>query len=280
MTFIKSPLRYPGGKSRAVVHISQFIPDFKSYREPFLGGGSVFVHLKQRYNANDYWINDFNKDLYLFWKICKEENRELVNLIRKIKSEYRFGKELYYAFRINRNDSSELEKAARFFILNRITFSGLIDSGGYSEQAFQNRFTESSIDRISDLGCLFEKTTITNKDYEYVVNKNGNDVFIYCDPPYFSTAKSKLYGKNGDLHKDFDHFRFAEVMKKCHHKWLVTYDDCEEIRSNFSFANIYSWTLQYGMNNTGHKAERIGDEVFISNYALKQNHLGCFNKLL
>jgi site-specific DNA-adenine methylase len=43
---IKSPLRYPGGKSRAIKFITQLIPEFKEYREPFVGGGSVFVYLK------------------------------------------------------------------------------------------------------------------------------------------------------------------------------------------------------------------------------------------
>jgi len=46
---IKSPLRYPGGKSRSVEQIASQIPDFQEFREPFLGGGSVFVYVKQRY---------------------------------------------------------------------------------------------------------------------------------------------------------------------------------------------------------------------------------------
>jgi DNA adenine methylase len=43
---IKSPLRYPGGKSRSVDLISKIIPDFDEFREPFLGGGSIFIHTK------------------------------------------------------------------------------------------------------------------------------------------------------------------------------------------------------------------------------------------
>jgi DNA adenine methylase len=45
---IKSPLRYPGGKSKAIDQIAEYIPDsFSEYREPFVGGGSVFIYLKQ-----------------------------------------------------------------------------------------------------------------------------------------------------------------------------------------------------------------------------------------
>lgn len=47
--FIKSPLRYPGGKSRAIELISTLVPEFQEFREPFVGGGSVFIYLKQKY---------------------------------------------------------------------------------------------------------------------------------------------------------------------------------------------------------------------------------------
>ena len=47
-----SPLRYPGGKTRAIKQILPFIPTFKEYREPFAGGASVFFALKQRLPKN------------------------------------------------------------------------------------------------------------------------------------------------------------------------------------------------------------------------------------
>jgi DNA adenine methylase len=89
------------------------------------------------------------------------------------------------------------------------------------------------------------------------------------DPPYYSTTKSKLYGKNGELHLKFDHERFANNMKKCKHLWLITYDDCTEIRRLFNFAYIYPWELQYGMNNYKQKNAKKGKELFITNYKLK-----------
>lgn len=55
---IKSPLRYPGGKSRSVCRISQIIPDFDEFREPFLGGGSVFIYAKQKFPKKKFWVND------------------------------------------------------------------------------------------------------------------------------------------------------------------------------------------------------------------------------
>ena len=124
------------------------------------------------------------------------------------------------------------------FSIKKCTFSGTTLSGGYSEGAFTGRFTESSMKRLNDLAKVINGSTITNYDYEELVKKEGENVFIFLDPPYYSATKSALYGKNGNLHKSFDHQRFAENMKNCEHKWLITYDDSAYIRNLFSFAHI------------------------------------------
>ena len=263
---IKSPLRYPGGKSRAVETIAKLIPRFDEFREPFLGGGSVFVYLKQLYPNKDFWINDLYTDLYNFWVITQSNVVELIEQVYKWREEYSIGKELFYYLKKDMINFNRIEKAAAFFIFNRITFSGTTMSGGYSEGAFKGRFTESSIQRLNDLSQVLYHSTITNLDYEKLINIEGENVFIFLDPPYYSAKKSALYGKNGNLHKAFDHRRFADNMKKCNHKWLITYDDSNYIRKLFSFANILPWNLKYGMRNVTDSSDQNGKELFISNY--------------
>jgi DNA adenine methylase len=75
-----------------------------------------------------------------------------------------------------------------------------------------------------------------------------------------------LYGKRGEIHTAFDHERFADEMKSCTHRWLITYDDSEAVRDLFSFADIVEWELQYGMNNYKQKTAAKGKELFIKNY--------------
>jgi DNA adenine methylase len=128
----------------------------------------------------------------------------------------------------------------------------------------------SSIDRLKELVSVLLETKITDLDYEKVVSAEGRNVFIFLDPPYYSTKNSGLYGKNGHLHKNFDHERFADVMKSCRQYWLITYDDSEFIRKLFSFANIKSWDLTYGMRNVTAKSNQIGKELFIANYSFKK----------
>ena len=268
MNMLKNVLRYPGGKSKAVEKIIANIPaNIKEFREPMVGGGSVSLVVKQLFPNVKVKINDLNYDLICFWKTLRDNPDELIKEVRKIKETYKDGRKLYNEF-TTKNGGNEFERAVRFFVLNRITFSGTVDSGGYSQQAFEKRFTDSAIEKLKLASEIIKDFEITHGDYEKLLFEDGEGVFIFLDPPYYSTAKSKLYGKNGNLHLSFDHERFAANMKKCKHLWLITYDDCTEVRELFSFAYIYPWELQYGMNNYKQKTARKGRELFITNYRI------------
>jgi DNA adenine methylase len=265
----KSPLRYPGGKSKALDRILPHIPlNIGEYREPFVGGGSVFLAVKQLFGnrIKQYWINDLNFDLCCFWLYAKTEIESLADEVDRIKKKYTDGRELFKYLTREDLKLNDFEKAMRFFVLNRITFSGTVDSGGYSQQAFERRFTDSSIARLRNLSFYLSSVRITSGDYENLLFQAGENVFIFLDPPYLSATKSKLYGLKGNLHTAFDHKRFATNMRKCPHKWLITYDDSQEIRELFSFANITEWTLQYGMNNYKQECAAQGQELLIQNY--------------
>lgn len=266
---IKSPLRYPGGKSRAVPLISSLIPSFDEYREPFVGGGSVFIYCKQQFPDKKYWINDLHPSLFRFWKMCQQDVEAVIEKVYQWRHELPEGKELHRFLMSHLSSFTELETAAAFFIINRITFSGTTESGGFSQQAFAGRFTETSIQRLRPFGKLIRDTKITDFDYEEAMQQNGENVFIFLDPPYYSATKSALYGKNGNLHKSFDHLRFANTMKACAHQWLITYDDSPYIRELFSFANILAWDLMYGMRNVSVGSDQKGKELFISNYPIE-----------
>jgi len=270
MTLTKTPLRYPGGKSRAIERMKFLVPkDFEEYREPFVGGGSFFIYLKQKYPKLKIWINDLNPELYYFWKYAQIDSEKLAGEVLKIKKETKDGQKLFTELlKVDVQKISELERATRFFVLNRITFSGVVESGGYSQGAYEGRFTDSSIERVSGLGKLLENVKITNIDYREILKDGDESIFTFLDPPYFKATKSRLYGKNGILHTEFNHQEFSCAVKDCKHSWLITYDDSTEIRENFKFANIYEWELQYGMNNYKQGKADKGNELFISNYSL------------
>ncbi|TFI50856.1 DNA adenine methylase [Mastigocladus laminosus UU774] len=269
----KSPLRYPGGKSKALNTIIKYFPDnFSEFREPFVGGGSIFIYLKQKFPDRKFWINDLNPELYYFWKIAQSNLPQLVKEVRQIKDQYTDGRLLFQELSSIEDTKTltELDRAVRFFVLNRITFSGTVESGGFSQEAFHKRFTDSSIERLEKLeNILTDDIKITNLDYSQLLTTEEKDVFLFLDPPYLMATKSKLYGREGNLHIHFDHQNFAEIVKKCHHNWLITYDNSPQIRDNFQSMNVCEWELQYGMNNYKQSGAAKGKELIITNYQHK-----------
>jgi DNA adenine methylase len=268
---IKSPLRYPGGKSKAIKKLSEFTDiAFKEYREPFVGGGSLFIYLKQCFPDRQFWINDLNTDVYSFWKAAQENLSGMLKLIKKFKKE-KDGKALYQKLlAMNLGELSLIERGARFFVLNRITFSGTTESGGFSERAFQGRFTDSSIDRVAALSEILDKNVkITNLDYSELLKNEVQQqcqILIYLDPPYYSATHSRLYGKKGNLHSGFDHQRFSEEIKACKMNWFISYDNSKFVRELFSFAKQHAWQLQYGMNNSNKDSCLMGEELIVSGF--------------
>jgi len=265
---VKSPLRYPGGKSRGLTEIARHLPpSFFEFREPMTGGGSVFVYMRQRFPDVKVWINDLNFDVFCFWREAQHDVERLVAQIRETKTQETDGRALFAKLKaLNRETLSDFERAVRFFILNRITFSGTIDAGGYSQKAFEGRFTDSSLQRVAELKPILEGIRITHEDYSALLHAEGEGVFIFLDPPYLTATKSRLYGHKGSFHTGFDHQRFGEEMRACRHQWMITYDDAPELRTRFAWANQHAWKLQYGMNNYKQEKAEAGAELILTNY--------------
>ncbi|HEY9777561.1 MAG TPA: DNA adenine methylase [Planktothrix sp.] len=267
---LRSPLRYPGGKQKAIEQISRLLRNSHEYREPLVGGGSVYFHARSLRLAKRYWINDKFAELISFWKtvqdpdMCVRLMKELEQLREKFKSAEQIKK--YFLKAREEKPDDPYREALLFFFFNRVTFSGTTRAGGFSSAASLNRFTASSIERLMPMPEALAGTKITNQGFESVINKPGKDVFIFLDPPYFTATK--LYGHGGSLH-DFDHDRLAHLLKRTDHRFLITYDDCSDIRKLYEWAEIKGWSLRYGMNNCSLQHEsKIGAELFIANYKL------------
>lgn len=269
MPYSLSPLRYPGGKSRVVKRLKNILPrKFKEYREAMVGGGSLFLELLENKYKIKVLINDKYEDLFYFWKFLRDKGEYIYYDIKYIYENYENGKALY-DFLNRDNNWNEYERALRFFILNRITFSGTTESGGYSELSFKKRFTKNSIDKLKKVNKMIKNIEIKNKDYSEILNMPGKNVIIYVDPPYLRNKKSKLYGENGDLHKNFNHKRLVKELKKCKHKWLLTIDDTDYIRKSFKNKkkyDIFPLRVKYGMDNINGTKTKRGKEVIITNY--------------
>ncbi len=268
---IKSPLRYPGGKSKAIKLLYPLIKECDSFYEPFAGGASLGIYVSQTKEIPVY-LNDLNYDVYSFWFAALNFND---NLAKKVVYYFNLPqtKETYSKI-ILETPTNEIERGARFFALNRITFSGTIEAGGYSNTAHKKRFTQSSIERMKKIQELSKKIQVQDKDYKDFLNINfSENAFVFLDPPYYSATKSALYGKNGVLHKEFSHEELFEFLKTSTSKFnfFMTYDNCDFIRNMYlKDFYVYEWKLQYGMTN---KKVNENNELLISNYELKESEL-------
>jgi DNA adenine methylase len=254
-----SPLRYPGGKTRACKIIDNIlleyfdITNFDTIISPFFGGGSFEFYLQNKYGFK-LIVNDKFIPLYNFWKQVKINKSILCDELRKIKS---VSKEQFIEYRntiMNLNDDI-LQQSIQYFIINRCSFSGSTLSGGFSQEASNKRFTLSSINKIEELN--FTNIEIYNYDfYEFINNFNINNSLMFLDPPYYLENKSKLYGNNGDLHQDFNHDLLYDLLntKK---NWIITYNNCEYIRNLYKDFIIIDVNWSYGMNTSKSSSEII-----------------------
>lgn len=270
MSNVKSPLRYPGGKQRLAKALTSYLPEtIKVYREPFFGGGSFFFHMRQTKPDIQVWrVNDLFEPCANFWQVLQRDPDSLLGHVKQYRKRFEGdGRALHHFLRERFSElPSKPAKAAAYFILNRVSFSGLTFSGGYSEAAFTDRFKDSHIKTLNEAAELFNLTSnlfITNQDYREFLEIPGQDVFIFLDPPY-QIDSTTLYGKNGKLHSEFSHEEFAEACKACtEHKWLITYNDSKYIRDLFEpFAKIQTMPVKYSMNSTA----KVTNELVITNY--------------
>lgn len=251
-----SPLRYPGGKTRACkilneILINNFdIKKFDNLISPFFGGGSFEFYLQNNYNFHII-SNDKFKPLYNFWKICFNIKNKEKLYISLSKRKNKITKEKFNKLKENLlSEKNKIKQAEIYFIINRCSFNGSTLSGGFSLEASKKRFTQSSIDKIKNLDL--SKFEIYNLDFEDFLNEN--DGLIFLDPPYY--VKSKLYGNNGDLHENFDHERLFKCISK-KKNWILTYNNCEYIKNLYKNYKIIETNWTYGMNKSKKSSEIV-----------------------
>ena len=255
----QSPLRYPGGKTRACKILDEIVSQYFDISEfdriisPFFGGGSFEFYLQNKYDLRII-ANDKFAPLANFWRTCKTNQSEFVQELETKIDRISKNDFLEYRARIM-EEPEQLEQSVMYFIINRCSFSGATLSGGFSSEASVGRFTTSSIDRIQALDL--SKFQMYNLDFEEFINQHyTSDSLLFLDPPYYLENGSKLYGKNGDLHENFDHERLHRCISK-RGNWMLTYNDCEYIRELYSDFAILDAEWGYSMNKSKKSSEIV-----------------------
>ena len=288
MKALKTCLRYPGGKSRAVTKMDPFFPDlrdYKEFREPFLGGGSVAIHITKKYPDLNIWANDLYEPLVNFWQQLQMFGTDLKNALADLKSSHNdpvSAKTLFLSSKVKINDISvnNFDRAVAFYIVNKCSFSGLTESSSFSPQASNANFSMRGIEKLPDYSQLISKWRITNYSYDYLMDGNRN-VFMYLDPPY--DIKDNLYGNKGSMHKGFDHDKFAADCDNNDMDQLISYNSDQLVKDRFKNWNAAEFDLTYTMRSVGEymRDQKQRKELLLFNYnknpKIQSNFNGCYN---
>jgi DNA adenine methylase len=236
---IKSPLRYPGGKSRAVDIILSYIPrDTKKLCSPFLGGGSV--ELACAAQGMEVKAYDVFEPLVCFWNALLKDNKALHTEVMKY---HPITKDVFKTLqKTNPTMTDDFEKGATFYVLNRSSFSGSTMSGGMSAG---QRFNVSNIDYLKDFKV--DNFTVELMDFRDSIAQNP-DAFLYLDPPYLlDEDKNNLYGNRGDTHRGFDHAALFDLVKD-RDNWVMSYNNGKEILDMYAEFPQVEPQWAYGMS--------------------------------
>jgi site-specific DNA-adenine methylase len=276
MKSLKTPLRYPGGKSRACIKMDPYFPDLRNYdqfREPFLGGGSVAIHITKKYPSLDIWVNDLYEPLVNFWQQLQIFGPDLKDKLVDLKSIHNnpaSAKELFLASKEKINDQSlpSLDRAVAFYVVNKCSFSGLTESSSFSQQASNANFSMRGIEKLPAYSKIIEKWRITNYSYDYLMDGNKG-AFMYLDPPY--DIKDNLYGRKGSMHKGFDHDKFAADCDANDMDQLVSYNSDQLVKDRFKNWNAAEFDLTYTMRSVGEymRDQKQRKELLLFNYGIE-----------
>lgn len=264
----KTPVlfRYPGGKFYALKLLARFWENLEhqEYREPFVGGGSVFfAKNKVQYN----WLNDLDSELICTYDSIKDNEKRNI-LLSKYENEVANKERWREVFEFE--PKNELEIAWKYYYLNRTSFSGKLVSPAWGYRPKRSLPPERWKERIAPCGEKLEGVKLTALDFEKVILADSkNTVLMFVDPPYYKPPKTKHYRNGFNLD---DHHRLAEALKKTKHNFFLTYEDCEEVRDLYSWAIINEVEFFYRVDNSNvEKGKRkMGFELIITNFKLPE----------
>jgi DNA adenine methylase len=208
------PLRWYGGKCRLVSKLLPFVPDHQTYVEVFAGGAALFF---AKDTSPIEVINDLDSGIVNFYRVLRDPGKFkrfqfLVSLTPFSREEHARCKATWADY------EDEVERAHRWFVVNRMCYGGVFDSGfGKSVTAGRNGMATnvasylSTIDRLPQIAARLLRVQLENQDFrEIIEGYDRPETFFYLDPPYvLSTRKNKAYRHEMT---DDDHRELVEAL--------------------------------------------------------------------
>ena len=241
--------------------IARFPTDYKRYIEVFGGGGWVLFHKNP---GNDFEVyNDRNPNLTNLYRCVRDHPDELIaELTYALNSRTDFD----YIRKVMKTQTEipDVKRAAYFYQLIRYSYTSGLDSYASQPHSMWNNFP-----LITNACARLQKVVIENKDFEKLIEQYDRpESFFYCDPPYFETED---YYEDVGFTKD-DHIRLADRLSSIEGKYLLSYNDCPEIRELYEKRGARIESISRLSNIAQrYEAGKQYDELIISNYDTSEN---------
>lgn len=231
----KTPISYYGGKQKLLSTILTKIPEHNLYCEPFLGGAAVFFGKEP---SNVEVINDTNKELMNFYRVCKEKFIDLQSLVR-ITLHSRKAHQDASIINANPHLFTDVQRAWAVWVLSSQSFSAMLD-GTWGAQ----------------LECA---------DALYVIQSRDTvDSFFYCDPPYYNSDCGHYDGYSIE---DFE--RLLITLKSIKGKFLLSSYPSKILSDMAKASGWHQWSLETGVSvngKSGYQKRKV--EVLTANYPI------------
>ena len=259
-----SPLRFPGGKARLEPLLTRIIQasGFQDcrYVEPYAGGAGAGLSLLRRGTVSSIQINDASPAISAFWRSVLETNSDFCDRVASVRLDvdmWRAQKKILS----ESSNASTLDLGFAAFYLNRTNRSGIIGSGGVIGGLAQAgkwkmgaRFNRDGlIERIQWIGSQRDRIRVTDYDAVALLMALDDSIetFVYLDPPYYHNAE-RLYDQ---WYQPEDHTTGCQAVKRLPHPWVVSYDDCPEIRKLYEGVRMRKLSLRYSAARSYQGAE-------------------------
>jgi DNA adenine methylase len=261
---IKTPITYYGGKQKLLPTILSKIPDHNLYCEPFLGGAAIFFGKPK---SKVEVINDTNRELMNFYRVCKEKFLDLQSLVRITLHSRKAHQDANVIYG-NPHLFSDVQRAWAVWVLSSQSFSAILDgSWGYdiAKRATTRKVNNKREQFTEELAIRLQDAQLESADALYVIQSRDSDrAFFYCDPPYFNSDCGHY---DGYTIEDFE--ALLKCLSKIKGRFLLSSYPSPLLLKYAKRFKWHLWSLETGVSvnaKGGYMKRKI--EVLTANYPI------------
>lgn len=251
---VRPVIAWPGGKSRLLAELLPLVPEHNLYVEAF-GGGLALFTAKQPSKLEV--INDLNGELVNFYKQVKYHLDTLLDELEFVLN----SREIFRDY-IEQRGLTEIQRAARWYIRNKLSFGGMGASFGTSRGTSTASMgsRHQRLMSIRSFNARLDRTCIENLPWEKLfATYDHAEAFFFLDPPYLDAGGRAYQGWSEETLAGF-----CERVRALKGKFIFTFQDCPKVRELMAGYPLRAITRANGIGNRGRVREgRVYREVII-----------------